>query len=310
VTAVWLLATQYLGRYAVYLMPAAVARQMTLQTYLMLMQVVTTAIGVGIAAALLRDPLVQLGVGRPAARQLAVVLAATPIVFVVASYIAIGAAFQTLIDELARGGAEVSRQNAGEFGRALRQEPALLTILWGAVFAPVAEELLFRGAFWSLVTNLTQRLIRPIGRPRDSLAAFVDDGLVTRTGRALRSWLCTGGGATLLSAALFGWMHADMKGGVGIVRVVSTTCLGLACGTARHVTGTVATAMLLHFTFNALSIGQTRRWWLVGGMGNYYGVSKLLLLVAAGCALGLGVSWIVGRARKGPKQTQAAQADR
>jgi hypothetical protein len=55
-------------------------------------------------------------------------------------------------------------------------------------------------------------------------------------------------------------MHADMKGSVGIVRVVSTTCLGLACGTARWLSGTVIASMLLHFTYNTISLGIGRGW--------------------------------------------------
>ena len=41
----------------------------------------------------------------------------------------------------------------------------------------------------------------------------------------------------------FGAMHADMKGSVGIVRVASPTCLGLACGSARLATSTVFVPM-------------------------------------------------------------------
>jgi membrane protease YdiL (CAAX protease family) len=295
-TALWLAAARLLPLYGIYLIPLSLARQMTLQTYLMIMQVLTTAFGLGLAALLLRALRPGLGLQWPPAYQLMLAAAAAPLVFVAASYLGIGAAFRTLMEELARGGAEVSKQNAGEFGRALKQDPALLTVLWGAVFAPIAEELLFRGALWSWIVDLTQRFHR--SAERDPLASFLRDDPFTRAARALKRWALTGGLATLLASALFAWMHADMKGGVGIVRVVSTFCLGLACGTARQLTSSVFAAILVHLTYNALSIGQTRRWWVVGGFTNYYGVSTLVSLLAAVCTAGIVVGLILLRLRR------------
>jgi membrane protease YdiL (CAAX protease family) len=304
-SAVWLAATRFLPRYAIYLIPLSLARHMTLQAYLMLVQVVVTAIGLGLAALILRAPRRGLGLAWPAGYQIAIVIAATPIIFVAASYIAIGAAFRTLMEEIARGGAEVSRQNAGEFGRSLKQDPAVLTVVWSAILAPIAEELLFRGALWSFVTDLTRRLQRAPDKARESLSAFIDESPMIHALSTIKGWLLSGGIATVLSAGLFGWMHADMPGGVGIVRVVSTTCLGLACGVARHRTGTVLAAIVVHFTFNALSIGQTRRWWIVGGFSNYFGVSTLMSLVAGLCALGITIGLVVRYLRKPSAEPRA-----
>ena len=44
---------------------------------------------------------------------------------------------------------------------------------------------------------------------------------------------------TGVTAAVFGLMHGDLHGGVGIVRLVSATLLGLGAGALRHWTGTL-----------------------------------------------------------------------
>lgn len=298
VAIVWLALIQLLSRYGAYLVPMSVARHLTLQTYLMIVQVVVTTVGMTLAAIILRSARRDMGLGLPSGWQASTILLSTPLVFAAASYIAIGIALPTLMAEIARGGAEVSRQNAGDFGRALKQDPVVLTVVWGVVFAPIAEELLFRGALWSSITQLTRRLHRPRPEPqRDSLAAFVQESPVVRASRAVKDWALQGGIATIAAAGVFGYMHADMKGGVGIVRVVSTTCLGLACGTARQLTGSVVAAILVHFVFNFLSIGQTRRWWAVGGFSSWYGVSTLVLLVGSLLGAALFVLWLVRRAR-------------
>lgn len=299
VTGVWLVATRCLGTYGVYAIPACVVRHLTLQTYLMIVQVVTTALGLGLAVALLRNARIDLALLGLRPRHLGLIVLATPIVFVAISYVAVGAAYQTLLDEVARGGAEVSRRNAGEFGRALKQEPALLILIWGAVFAPIAEELLFRGALWTTVNRLVGRWHRPARAADDTLAEFIHEGVVGRAARAVYPWMLTGGVATIAAAGLFGWMHADLKGGVGIVRVVSSTCLGLVCGTIRHLTGTVVAAIVLHLGFNALSIGLTRRWFVLPGWPSYYFVPTLLSAASGFCLVGLVVVAVVRGLRRG-----------
>ncbi|HQP38582.1 MAG TPA: CPBP family intramembrane metalloprotease [Polyangiaceae bacterium] len=303
----WLALQQVLARYGAYLVPLSVARHLTLQTFLMIVQVVVTAAGLGLAAIVLRSLRRDMGIGLPSRWQASTILLSTPMLFVLASYVAIGIALPTLMEEIARGGAAVSQQNAGEFGRALKKDPVVLTVVWGVVFAPFAEELLFRGALWSAVASLTRRFERPREQKRDSLETFLEESAVQRAARAVWRWALQGGIATLFAAAVFGWMHADMKGGVGIVRVVSTTCLGLACGAARHVTGSVLAAVLVHFVFNLLSIGQTRRWWAVAGFSSLYGVSTLIMLVASLLAIALLVVWIARRSAQRRDAMAAAE---
>ncbi len=78
-----------------------------------------------------------------------------------------------------------------------------------------------------------------------------------------------GRGAGLLAAAgaavVFALLHWDLAGGVGIVRVVSTLCLGLACGAARYATGSVAAPVALHLVHNTVAVGQARRWFAGDG---------------------------------------------
>src|SRR5205085_449203 len=91
---------------------------------------------------------------------------------------------------------------------------------------------------------------------------LLDDGALVKAARRLGAGLRSGGFATLASAAVFGAMHLGMAGGSGIVRVVSATCLGLACGTARHLAGSVAAPLLLHALYNLLSVGHSRAWFV------------------------------------------------
>jgi membrane protease YdiL (CAAX protease family) len=103
----------------------------------------------------------------------------------------------------------------------------------------------------------------------------------------------------VLAAAAFGAMHDDMKGSVGIVRVASATCLGLACGSARLVTSTVFVPMMLHFGYNSVSLGLGRGLFrsdsdpLLSVVPN-----RLLLLGALGVFLAVAVS-VARRASRG-----------
>jgi membrane protease YdiL (CAAX protease family) len=144
--------------------------------------------------------------------------------------------------------------------------------MWGVVLAAITEELMFRGALFGAV----EEAARGLGRMSGPLAVVV-------------------------CAAAFGAMHADMKGSVGIVRVVSTTCLGLACGTARWLSGTVLVSMLLHFAYNTISLGIGRGWFrgtsepLVSVVPN-----RLLAIAATGAVLAL--SLMIIRARRASLQ--------
>jgi membrane protease YdiL (CAAX protease family) len=295
VAIAWLLVVRYASAYGVLLLPEAITNRLTLQGYLLIVQIVTTALGVGMALAILPRARDALALRRLTAFQTLASLLSSPGVFVAASAVAIGIALPTLAAEL-RQGVEATQRNAGEFGRALRQAPAFVTVLWGVLLGPVTEELLFRGILWSAITSYSSRFVSsPRKEPLDS---FVRPSAVARGARAFGKVLLTGGVATLLSAALFGAMHDDMKGGVGIVRVVSTTCLGLACGTARHATGSVVAAMALHLSYNLFSLGQTRHWWNVLGFGAVYGVSTFVATVGVLAASALGVAYVARCAKQ------------
>jgi len=114
------------------------------------------------------------------------------------------------------------------------------------------------------------------------------ESLLLKALRAARLWLLTGGVATIACAAIFSWLHADEPGGAGIVRVVSTACLGLACGIARQHTASILPGALLHAMFNFLALAQLRRWVVLESFPRHYTVPTLLTAVAAGCALALG----------------------
>jgi membrane protease YdiL (CAAX protease family) len=217
---------------------------------------------------------------------------ASPLVWTSSALIALAVALPTLMEELRTRGPGASRQNAGAFAAELTDSSLLAALLTGVVLAAVSEELLFRGAVWSALDAL---LARTPGAP------VVHEELGPSTSQRVQAWLVRGWGATLGSGLLFGLMHADMPGGVGIVRVVSTTCLGLAAGAVRTLSGSLAAAVLLHLLHNTFSLGVSRRWFL--GLGPVvYGVPALLLLgaVLGGCGLGA-LAWLARRPAAAPE---------
>jgi len=263
------------------LVPSETKVKISLQTFLLACQVTTLAVGLGAALLLLRRRRAGLGFARiPRLSPALSTLASAPLVFVASSYIAIQIALPTLLEELKTRGAGASQQNAGEFGRALTQAPLLTTLVWGAVLGAVGEELFFRGLLWSTLTDLTRRLLPA---RIDAVAQAPSTGPRATSGSALGSVLpvlLNGGIATVLSAALFGWMHNDLPGGVGIVRVVSTTCLGFASGIVRHVTGGVLACIALHAFYNTLVIGGGRKWFASTEKPVLEGIPNTLVLAA------------------------------
>jgi membrane protease YdiL (CAAX protease family) len=306
VAAIWLLVTRLALDYGALLLPLGVAHQLTLEAFLTLAQAATTAFGLGLAALVLRAPREELGLRGASARPIGLGALSAPLVFALSLAVGIAVALPTLLAELHRGGAAVSQQNVGELGRALEHAPLWLTLVWAAVAAPVAEELLFRGAIWSAF----QRLFAPaaIGEakaaPPSSLPPeLIDDGALVKAARRIGAALRSGGFATLASAAVFGAMHLGMAGGSGIVRVVSATCLGLACGTARHLAGSVAAPLALHVVYNVISIGHSRGWFVTPSFPAMYGMPTLLLVAAGVSAVLLVIAMIaprLGRRRAAP----------
>src|SRR6185295_10290533 len=119
--------------------------------YSMLCQVVTTGVGLGAARLAFARPSDALGARKPSGWYLALAAVLAPALFVVASSVAIKIAEPYLLAELAREGAGASRRNAGAFGKAVTEAPLVVTLVWGAILAAIAEELAFRGALFSAV---------------------------------------------------------------------------------------------------------------------------------------------------------------
>jgi hypothetical protein len=90
-------------------------------------------------------------------------------------------------------------------------------------------------------------------------------------------------------------MHADLRGGQGIIRIVAASCLALACGSARQLSGGLAAPIALHVIFNSLTLASARRWVVFEAFPKFFMVPTLVSLIAAvGLVVAL-VGWLVGR---------------
>lgn len=297
---VWITTERLLANYGARYLPVSLASVLTLQTYLGLVQVVSALFGLTVLALLFGGRMrAAIGISAASPRALLTTFIATPLIFVLVSYAAIGIALPTLLDELARGGRAAAQSNAGRFGAQLVTAPAWRTLLTFAVLAPVVEELAFRGALWSGL----QAAVDAVRERREAASSGLPSAVLTRSApeRALRwlgRWLASGGIATLLSTAVFGALHADMAGGLGIVRVASATGLGFACAEARRISGGLAAPIFLHVVFNTLSLSTTRRWVVTETFPMKIGVPTLLSTVAAVCAVVLVVLAVMRRQRR------------
>jgi membrane protease YdiL (CAAX protease family) len=281
VSAVWLAAQQLLTRYAALALPRSVARELSLEVYLLLVSLV--ALGVGAAAALLllgRAAPRQLGIVSPGGKAIALGLSLSPLLFVASSYLAVYLALPTLLEELRRGGADLVRQNAGDVGRAMTSAPLVMVLLWALVVAPIAEELLFRGAIWSLLSRATRVWWPARTQPPSLPGELVKDSWLVAWSRTLGRWLAQGGLATLVVGFGFGLLHWDLAGGQGIIRVTVTTCLGLACGVARQHSGSVLVPIAIHGAFNVLGLAGARRWVVTQTFPTHFMVPTLATVLA------------------------------
>ncbi len=231
----WLLALRHSGWLLARLLPNAWLEHFSLPSFSMLAQGCATALGLALTFTLFQKPRAVLGLARPSARALTNTFLVTPALFVVISVLALEVAMPWLLEELQQGRVHASREHAGAMGRAMQEAPLLTTLLWAALLAGLAEELFFRGAFFTFVSDSVLRLW---------------PGSVHVAGLF----------ATSASAVLFGFLHADTPGGVGVVRIVSTTCLGLVCGVARQLTKSLAPPIALHTSYNVLALAVARRW--------------------------------------------------
>jgi len=275
----WLLLAQYLLPVCAKFAPLALQKSMSWSSFRALCQALTVGLGLGLWALLVPGGPRRLLGRPPSGRSLLAVALASPLVWSLAVLVALAVAMPTLMEELRTRGPGASRQNAGAFGAELTGSSTLAVLLTGSLLAPLSEELIFRGALWTAVHSFLQRHIGP---------PLVVPELGPTPAQRAQAWLLRGWGATAVAAVVFGLMHADTPGGVGIVRVVSTLCLGLAAGAVRTLSGSLAAAMLLHSLHNTVSLGQSRGWFAPLGPG-FYGVPVVMMVAAALGACGLGV---------------------
>jgi membrane protease YdiL (CAAX protease family) len=283
VAAAWLGLTHAIVPLGTALIPDALKPRITYPQFLAGCQIVTVAFGVALAWLTLRDPRRALGLSRPRPAALVATSLLAPLTFVVASATALRVALPYLLEELARRGPGVAREAAGAMGQRLEQAPLLFTLVWGAVLAAISEELLFRGALYSAFERLVPEANAPapIAPDADEIPDFARPSpFALAVRRALPAAL-----ATIGSAAIFGLLHWDMKGAVGIVHVVSTTCLGLACGSARALTRGITAPIALHFLYNVIVIGNARRWFGVSDEPLVSGLPNATIYLAAGASL-------------------------
>jgi hypothetical protein len=104
--------------------------------------------------------------------------------------------------------------------------------------------------------------------------------LVLVWARKSKCWLAEGGAATIVTAGVFGAMHAGVPGAMGWIRVLSATLLGFACGQGRQVTGSVLTPIALHAIYNLLAVANARRWFVVEGWLKFRGVPWPVIFAA------------------------------
>lgn len=259
------------------LVPLPLAAGLSEQAYMSLVHLVSMAFGLALAWLVLPGPRAQLGWRMPSRQGLVRVLLLGPAVYVLVSYVAVLVALPTLLEEVRRGGRALAQSGSGEFGRSLAvASPAVLLVAY-VVVAPVAEELLFRGALQTGLARLVGSWWRPAPHP-EALARAFGEPRVAR-------WLREGGLALLLTTAGFGWLHADGAGGLGIVRVASATLLGLACGLCRWKLDSVIPAIALHAVMNLGSLSTLRRWTVTEWAPTRLGVPTLTTALAAALAL-------------------------
>jgi membrane protease YdiL (CAAX protease family) len=233
-----------------------------------------------------------------------------PAAYVVASYAAIGVALPTLLAELSARGRQAVQESSGEFGRQLAASGLGLAVVWGVVVSPVAEELMFRGGVWSAVQSLADhvrgRFTREVAPPTSTELpeGVLEPSRALAFAQALGRFFAGGGLATAASAGLFAALHADMPGGLGIVRWMSALGLGLFTGLARQLSGGIWVPILLHVVFNACALSTTRRWLVTESFGQKLGV-PILLSILAGCLALLGVGLALATSAR--KRTRRAR---
>jgi membrane protease YdiL (CAAX protease family) len=203
-------------------LPRSVAAALTEASYFASVWIVITVLGVVASFRLLDEPRERLGFTRPKARPVALALLVVPAVLVVSLYLGWKLALPTIREELLARGGQAVRATVSSSNRAAQKAPLGTVAFYAVVVTPLAEEFLFRGALWSAAEGILRRRVL----------------------------------ATLVTAALFAWLHIEGNGGVALLGFVQTLLLGVALGTARHFGESVAVPVALHAGFNALTLAQ------------------------------------------------------
>lgn len=290
-----------LSHKGVELLPTQVARQMTLPSYLACVQITSSVLGIlAVLWATPTLPTLRLSIFpdlRLGARDKALLkksataaLLLAPLVYLLAYGAGMLLAYDTLINELLTRGSQAVQRSTGELGRSAQQNSLLSIVPFTVVLAPLGEELVFRGGIYGgircLLSRTSQALKEGSSNP-DNLEQIIP-GLPpprARTNRmrkvltAHRPELI----ALLVSSFAFGAMHADMSGGMGIVRLTSASVLGVACGLARYWSGTLFAPLLLHAAYNFLGLATLRGWLVSAAWPTKYTIPTLLIPVGAGC---------------------------
>lgn len=306
----WLLGYYLLANYGVYLLPNAVARATTLPEYLAMVQIVSILFGVSaLLAATHGDHSLRRAYFPELTRQHEFLLTPSlyslllgPLTFVAAYGLGMYLAFDTLIHELATRGVQAVQDQTGELGRTARADGLFAILPFTVLLAPLGEELLFRGGIYGGIQGfLDTRSTSPleVDAPPASLEAAGVPQRVHFSATPVGAWLFRGGLAWLGSSLCFGIMHADIAGGMGIVRVVSASTLGLACGLARHKSGSLLAPFVLHATYNLISLASLRGWLVFEDFPTKYTIpTSLGPLSALGVTGALAVYFVARRARR------------
>ena len=220
--------------------------------------VAVSAAGLALSFWLLRDAKRDLGLARPKVLWLVLAAAAIPVVLTASQYVGYRWALPTLLAEIAAGGKKAAQQNTGAYGRSLVEASEGTIVLWALVLTPVCEELMFRGVLWSTVQRLTGWLR---GDAAQSLpSALIAESTLAKALKGAGRWFISGGIATIVTSALFAWLHHDQQGGAGMVRIVQTGTLALVLGLFRHHTKSILPGIVLHAGYNAMSLAKLRKW--------------------------------------------------
>jgi membrane protease YdiL (CAAX protease family) len=296
IAGAWVAFYFLLARYGVYALPAQVARHTTLPMYLAGVQVLAMCFGVSAVVLAtkerpaLRRLLLPMKVGAEslALRATLWALLLAPLTYLCAHTLGMFLAYDTLIAELASRGVRAVQQQTGELGRSATQDTLLSIVPFTLVIAPLGEELLFRGAVFGALQALFNRFALPEDGPatkfqheEPSPESLQIAGLPTRkSGPSLTQrvslWVAKGGGAALVSGGIFGLLHADTDGGLGIVRLTAALVLGVVLGLARARSGALFAPLALHIGYNFLALGTMRGWLVTLNYPTKFGIPTIL----------------------------------